>query len=179
MATEQSQCFCQICNRHTLHTRNTVETNHLAHALVTLFLCGCWFPVWLIVDVSNSTQNARIPWRCNVCGQAFGQLTPAQLAARQVVRAQLVATAAEGAGDLLWRTLAAIELGLIKIWQLFLASAKRAVPLAASMPGRIDRGLAVVAGDGNVIVHWFLRCLTAAVFFAAAIGLVGVFLSRT
>lgn len=169
MATQQSQCFCQACNRHTLHTRHTVETNHLAHAVITLFLCGCWFPIWLLIDVSHSSQNAQLPWRCNVCGQAFGQLTPAQLAIRQQARAQLATSAAEGIGDLLWRMLGAIELGLIDLWKLLVAAGRRAVPLAISIPGRIDRGLATIAGDGNAIVHWFLRCMVVAVMSGGAI----------
>ena len=30
-----------------------VETNHALHAVITLFLCGLWAPVWIIVALCN------------------------------------------------------------------------------------------------------------------------------
>lgn len=38
--------------------------NNLAHALITLFLCGLWIPVWIIITISNNGQ----PYRCTQCG---------------------------------------------------------------------------------------------------------------
>jgi len=36
------------------------EPNHLAHAVITVFLCGLWLPVWLIAMAANSKQRAII-----------------------------------------------------------------------------------------------------------------------
>jgi len=45
-------------------------------------------------------------------------------------------------------------------------------PFAVSLPGKTDRTLARIAGDGNTIVHGFLRVLTVVVLATLAIGLV-------
>ncbi len=60
MAQDQTSKFCRRCNKHTLHARP--GTNHLAHALVTLFLCGFWLPVWILASIRIGG------WRCQTCG---------------------------------------------------------------------------------------------------------------
>lgn len=59
---QQTTQFCQQCQRQTLHARNS--PNHLIHALCTLFLCGFWAPIWILVSLSSSSQ----PFRCQSCG---------------------------------------------------------------------------------------------------------------
>jgi hypothetical protein len=62
MAEVQSQKFCRTCGKLTLHTRP--GTNNLLHALVSLFLCGAWIPVWIIVGIVNVSRSPR----CAQCG---------------------------------------------------------------------------------------------------------------
>lgn len=62
MSQEQASIQCKECDRRTLHARK--KCSHLIHALVTLFLCGLWFPVWLVADYLASKSN----WRCQTCG---------------------------------------------------------------------------------------------------------------
>jgi hypothetical protein len=60
MPSEQAQLFCVTCQRYVLVQRPV--PHHLVHALVTLFTCGGWGIVWLILSLGKS------PWRCAYCG---------------------------------------------------------------------------------------------------------------
>lgn len=53
--------YCHHCQRNVLVRRQT--PNHLIHALVSLFLCGAWIPIWLLI-----TLFSREPFRCTACG---------------------------------------------------------------------------------------------------------------
>ena len=55
---------CRQCNARRMFTRTHHQTNHLVHALVTLFLCGLWLPVWIYLSYTETYT----PWRCNTCG---------------------------------------------------------------------------------------------------------------
>ncbi|MGD0253234.1 MAG: hypothetical protein ABSC01_11115 [Verrucomicrobiota bacterium] len=59
-----TQRFCPVCNQLRLFTKPNV--NHLAHAIISLFLCCTWVPVWIIICLVNAGK----PWRCSVCGNA-------------------------------------------------------------------------------------------------------------
>lgn len=62
MATfDETQLPCPTCGGPVLARRR--GCNHLVHALVTLFLCGLWAPVWLIAATSLG------PYRCTKCGE--------------------------------------------------------------------------------------------------------------
>lgn len=61
MPMEEGSGYCDDCRRSVLLRRET--PNHLIHGLVTLFLCGLWAPVWIIV-----AMNGNGPWRCTKCG---------------------------------------------------------------------------------------------------------------
>jgi len=63
MPIEQEQRYCKFCDQPRLCTRPGV--NHLIHALVSLFLCGFWIPVWIFIAIAH----AGTPYRCTVCGQ--------------------------------------------------------------------------------------------------------------
>lgn len=60
MALDQTQRFCPQCNSPVLCQRK--GTNHLVHALVTLFLFGLWIPVWIVASMNKQ------PYRCTRCG---------------------------------------------------------------------------------------------------------------
>lgn len=62
----QTQRFCAICNQERLFTKPGMS--HLVHALVSIFLCGLWIPVWILAAASNASQ----PYRCNQCGSKAG-----------------------------------------------------------------------------------------------------------
>ena len=62
MPQEQGQLYCQNCGRWVLGARQ--KCNHMAHALVSLFLCGLWLPVWVIADEMAKAGA----FRCQVCG---------------------------------------------------------------------------------------------------------------
>ena len=63
MPIEQSQAYCQVCQRSVMVER--AAPNHLIHALVTLFTCFTWGIVWIFVSL------ARKPWRCKFCGSSI------------------------------------------------------------------------------------------------------------
>jgi hypothetical protein len=51
--------YCQACRRPTMH---------VLHLLITIFLCGLWWPVWLIFAVNTYVG----PWVCSQCGAVGG-----------------------------------------------------------------------------------------------------------
>ena len=60
MPIEQKQGYCPHCQRSVLATRN--GCNHLIHAIVTIFLCGFWIPIWMIAWLQVG------PFLCPECG---------------------------------------------------------------------------------------------------------------
>jgi hypothetical protein len=56
--------YCPYCRKMSMFVRTVDVPNHLVHAIVTLFLCGLWLPVWIICAIAAGEQ----PWRCTVCG---------------------------------------------------------------------------------------------------------------
>lgn len=74
MATEQAQFFCHNCRCPTLHTRITEDCPHLVHGIVTLFLCGLWFPIWLVHSLMVDSANGKQRFLCNRCGQPAGMV---------------------------------------------------------------------------------------------------------
>jgi hypothetical protein len=55
-----------------MHIRDFTECNHVLHAILTLFFCGLWFPVWII-----SAMNTYVgPWVCSQCGTTGGGVNP-------------------------------------------------------------------------------------------------------
>ncbi len=58
----QAQGLCPVCGESRLFEKEGVS--HLAHGLVTLFLCGLWIPVWIIAAAINGSR----PFRCTQCG---------------------------------------------------------------------------------------------------------------
>ncbi len=69
MPVEQAQFFCVGCQQNRLFTRQ--GSNNLVHALVSLFLCGLWIPVWILA----SMNAANAPYFCSQCGLAGNAAT--------------------------------------------------------------------------------------------------------
>jgi AspT/YidE/YbjL antiporter-like protein len=91
MPTKQRQIWCGTCRTHTLATREGVH--HILHAVITLFLCGLWLPIWILAAMSVG------PFRCTRCGASpaiLSQIASAGwslLAASAVLLIALVALA--------------------------------------------------------------------------------------
>lgn len=60
---QQASLFCLKCQEQKLFQRP--QMSHTPHILASVFLCGLWLPVWLILA---ATFNP--PWRCSVCGSS-------------------------------------------------------------------------------------------------------------
>lgn len=70
MAFEQTQVNCGHCGKPTLHTRSTEDFPHMLHLLISVFLCGLWIPVWVILTIISENAGRGVPFRCSTCGQA-------------------------------------------------------------------------------------------------------------
>lgn len=64
MGTHQGQMHCATCCRMTLATKAT-RVNHVLHLLITLLLCGCWAPMWLLFTLGDNA-----PFRGSVAATA-------------------------------------------------------------------------------------------------------------
>lgn len=78
----QAQFHCYRCDAPTLHTRAAAEFNHLPHLIASLFLCGLWAPVWLLLAAIHESRKPE-PYMCSRCGQPAGRKTPERIAAER------------------------------------------------------------------------------------------------
>lgn len=77
MPLSTQSIYCPNCKANRAHQKNACA--HLVHALVTLFLCGLWIPVWIIAAIAAEMRS----YRCTQCGAAAkkgGSLTTFALA---------------------------------------------------------------------------------------------------
>lgn len=58
----QQSSYCPECDRMVLATRE--DPNHVLHLLISVFLCGLWLPVWMLI-AWNQSQYA---FQCPRCG---------------------------------------------------------------------------------------------------------------
>jgi hypothetical protein len=65
---EQTGQPCQVCRQMKMFVRTVERPNHVIHAIVTLFLCGLWLPVWIVACALAKTSE----WRCTGCGAELG-----------------------------------------------------------------------------------------------------------
>jgi len=61
MSIQQASYYCPVCQQQRLFTRQ--EMNQVPHLLVTLFSCGLYFFIWLLI---YATYNAK--FHCAQCG---------------------------------------------------------------------------------------------------------------
>jgi hypothetical protein len=61
MAVKQTGRYCPMCERNVMATGTT--PNHLLHFFLSLFTCGLWLPVWILVAVGTIGG-----YRCTKCG---------------------------------------------------------------------------------------------------------------
>jgi len=60
MGTEYSRGYCHHCQENVLMVRK--GPNHILHFLLSLFTCGFWVIIWILVSIRFGG------WRCNRCG---------------------------------------------------------------------------------------------------------------
>jgi hypothetical protein len=56
--------YCEHCDRDVIVRQE--QPNHVLHLLLSLFCCGWWVFVWILLTLSASSN----PWRCSRCGRA-------------------------------------------------------------------------------------------------------------
>lgn len=61
MATHQASFFCPHCQTRRLFTAHTM--NHVPHILASVFLCGLWLPVWILMAMTDNPN-----YHCSQCG---------------------------------------------------------------------------------------------------------------
>ncbi len=173
MAVQQTQAYCNLCQRPTLHTRHTEEVPHLFHLFVTVLLgllSACFFGVfgfvWLGVWFLHTLlvmAGGQDSFRCTQCGQVFGEMTPQQAAIQQQ---QLAAVREHHA-----QRRAAWFAACLEAMQ---ARAQSTAAFLSGIPGHVDDRLRAIAGEGNDIVFHFLRVLIlvfVAILIAISVGL--------
>ncbi len=62
---QESSEYCEYCRRMVLTRR--IAPNHVVHLLISLFCCGPWVIVWLILALSAAFQ----PFLCTRCGRSM------------------------------------------------------------------------------------------------------------
>jgi hypothetical protein len=65
MGAMQTQRWCKLCGRKTLHARRTFGLGW--GLFLTLITAGLFIPVWLLIKVYEAIAVA---WRCQACGQS-------------------------------------------------------------------------------------------------------------
>lgn len=64
MAQLQTQRYCKICGRKTLHSRPSFSNT--VGCVLTVITLGLFIPIWLLIGVGEAIMQK---WRCQVCGQ--------------------------------------------------------------------------------------------------------------
>jgi len=171
----------------TLHLVDVYHVPHGGYLLTSLALfilgpltCGLAWPIaflvlalWLIHGVLNGIQQYFVPFRCSQCGQQFGRrpqrsfITSSQDSVNPPE--QVIPPMKEDDSPLLVeRTFEAASEGMQEVVQL----AKRIPLLLVNSAQRFDRVLKFVSGEGNTLIHGFLRILTGIAVAGLAVLLI-------
>ena len=168
-----------------------------------LGLAVLWLGVWLLLAFVNgvsSLASGSSSYRCSRCGQRMGTRTPEQIAARQRQKQEWQQQREDSRAERLEHrrqqrmdhAIAQREEKLQQVRErnapgphleeIRRAQARRRGEFFAAvwaaccrLPRTIDEGLRTLAGDGNVIIHGFLRFATLSLFalnLALVVGLV-------
>ena len=43
-----------------LAKRQSYNTNHILHLLLSIITVGCWIPIWVLVAISNALERNKI-----------------------------------------------------------------------------------------------------------------------
>ena len=157
------QHFCQNCRKQTLHELDPDPINQVYHLLLSLFACGCWLPVWIILNLTKPDRKVR----CVVCGQATDEPTRQQEFAVEEQRER----AARLQYALEWERKQDEAAGKRKLgsdvsaarpnraWESIVAMARIPLDTARAGIGQVDTSLRRLAGD-DVFALWIFRGLT-------------------
>jgi hypothetical protein len=69
---EQTQGYCPNCRVYVLATREGM--NHVLHLLLSVFLCGLWLPMWVLLTI---VDGATATYQCGRCGSVTSSSGPA------------------------------------------------------------------------------------------------------
>jgi hypothetical protein len=61
MAQSEFGGYCPHCDKRRLFRYKSV--NHVLHAILTIFLCGLWAPVWVAIAIAGNGSPL-----CTTCG---------------------------------------------------------------------------------------------------------------
>lgn len=170
MSSHIEQCAwgCNRCGKQTLHQRSVNEVNHILHLLLSLFCCGWWIPIWILLIILNGFEHSA--FLCTICGQTAGQLTAEQVAAAAMKRQLAKQSRRAEFGKLVDSTGLHLGQTCIRLFGIVRVGIIATTREVVQMPRRIDMVLRVVSGEGNDILFWFLRIATIATVLSVVIG---------
>lgn len=71
MARQQKSKWCKTCKAYRLHVIDERQkTNMVTHVSLTIFTCGLWFPILVLLIASDSWAAMFAKFRCQSCGKA-------------------------------------------------------------------------------------------------------------
>lgn len=84
---KRNSFLCPQCRQMRLFEQEGI--NHILHLLITIFLCGLWIPVWILMAFSAENN----PYRCTFCGYGdyYKYLANPNLRATEQRNAQIAA----------------------------------------------------------------------------------------
>lgn len=163
-SVEQTQRHCGACGCLTRHERMRTEINHILHLLITLFCCGVWLPVWLCLIVFGGRAGS---WRCVFCGSVGGTSAPPAVASTSDWPAAPPPLPGEVLERIpLHRAKPSRLAAAVETWGLWVWRGLR------SLPGRADRGLARISGEGNDLIYRFLEIMAVSILITGLLFLV-------
>ena len=61
-----SSMWCPLCQANTeVIQEQKAGPNHVLHAVLSIFFCGLWLPVWIIIAITDSGKRSFV--RCTRC----------------------------------------------------------------------------------------------------------------
>ncbi len=68
---QEKLLFCEVCEKKTIHHRNTKEMSWVMHLVLAIFTAGLWILIWLLIMLWHVlTKPIAGKWYCSVCDSA-------------------------------------------------------------------------------------------------------------
>jgi len=66
---QERMMTCKLCDKETLHRRNSKQLSWAMHLVLFIFTLGIWFVIWLITLIWHGlTKPMGRNWICSECG---------------------------------------------------------------------------------------------------------------
>ncbi|HUQ72559.1 MAG TPA: hypothetical protein VM165_23730 [Planctomycetaceae bacterium] len=141
--------------------------NHVLHLLATVFLCGFWLPIWILMALTAPTRYLR----CLSCGQIPGTATPEDMKKAAERREKLAAQVRQASGERAERRRQAVDEATTAATEAAAVAAKATAQGAGAVLNvalvgaketfrQIDR-VTLAAAGGDVFMAWFFRFFLA------------------